>query len=107
MITDEIAEISIDGDGRLLVRPQVQTFPDVYRAGMEVGWDPRSGTLFSPTPRERSYPRWFQQILGAAAGEFGVSLIITSRTKWAKVSETLRAEIEAQQKAQAKPQISD
>jgi hypothetical protein len=82
---DEILEVKIGADGKLLVRPQVCTFPHVYRAAMEVGWDPDNRTLFSPKPREWSYLRWFQQIVSAVADEYGVRLAITSQTTWSDV----------------------
>lgn len=95
MTTDEIVEVSIDGGGRLLVRPQ-GTFPFIYRAAMEVGWDPDSCMLFSPKPREWSYLRWFQQIAAAVADEYRVRLVITPQTRWTNVPDALRAEIEAE-----------
>ena len=71
---------SRNGGGRLLVRPKVCTFPYIYRAAMEVGWDPDNRALFSPKPREWSYLRWFQQIVAAAADEYGVRLVVTPYT---------------------------
>jgi hypothetical protein len=96
MTIDEIVEVRIDEGGRLLVRPQVGTFPHIYRAAMEVRWDSDNRALFSPKPREWSYLRWFQQIVAAAADEYGVRLIITPRTTWSDVPDALRAEIEAE-----------
>lgn len=96
MTTDEIVEVKIDGDGKLLVRPQTCAFPYIYRAAMEVGWNPDNRTLFSPKPREWSYLRWFQQIVSAVAGEYDVRLVITPQTAWSDVPDALRAEIEAE-----------
>jgi hypothetical protein len=96
MTVDEIVEVRIDDGGRLLVRPQVGTFPHIYRAAMEVRWDPDNRTLFSPKPREWSYLRWFQQIVAAAAGEYGVHLVITRDTTWTNVPDALRVEMETQ-----------
>jgi Integron Cassette Protein Hfx_Cass5 len=96
MTIDEIVEVRINGEGKLLVRPQVSAFPYIYRAAMEVGWDPDNRTLFSPKPREWSYLRWFQQIVAAAAAEYDVRLVITPQTTWSDVPDALRAEIEAE-----------
>jgi hypothetical protein len=97
MVIDEIVEVRIDADGKLLVRPQVRTFPYIYRAAMQVGWDPDNRTLFSPKPREWSYLQWFRQIVAAASDEYGVRLVITPQTAWSDVPDALRAEIEAEQ----------
>jgi len=40
MVEDEIAEVGIDHDGRLYVRPTGHSFPYIYRAAKEVSWDP-------------------------------------------------------------------
>jgi Integron Cassette Protein Hfx_Cass5 len=96
MTIDEIVEVRIDGGGKLLVRPQVGTFPYIYRAAMEVGWDPDNRTLFGPKPREWSYLRWFQQIVATVEGEYGVRLVITPQTTWTNIPDALRAEIEAE-----------
>lgn len=97
MTIDEIAEVRIDGGGKLLVRPQLGTFPYIYRAAMEVQWDADNSALYSPTPREWSYLRWFQQIVAAVAGEYGVRLVVTPQTTWTNVPAALRTEIEAEQ----------
>jgi hypothetical protein len=96
MTIDEIAEVRINRDGKLLVRPQVSDFPYIYRAAMEVGWDADNRTLFSNKPLEWSYLHWFRQIVAAAAGEYGVRLVITPQTTWSDVPDALRAEIEAE-----------
>jgi hypothetical protein len=62
---------------------------------MEVGWDAEIGRLFSPKPREWTYPRWFRQILTAVADECGVLLRLAPTTIWSGISESLRSEIEA------------
>jgi hypothetical protein len=76
MVEDEIIEVGIDQDGKLYVRPTSQRFPYIYRAAMEVGWDPVRGALFSPKPQEWSHLDWFRQILAAIADEYGVCLRI-------------------------------
>ena len=96
MKIDEIVDVKIDGGGRLLVRPQVGTFPHIYRAAMEVQWDSDHCMLCSPKPREWSYLLWFQQIVAAVANEYDVRLVITPQTTWTNIPDALRAEIEAQ-----------
>lgn len=85
MNQDFIAEISIDSLGRLHVRPASASFPQVWRAAMEVNWDESSKTLFSPTPRELAYDAWFLQILAAAKDEYGCTLEISPSTSWVGV----------------------
>jgi len=97
MVEDQIAEIGIDHDGRLYVRPIGRTFPYIYRAAMEVGWDPVRGVLFSPKPRECSYRDWFRQILAAVTDEYGIRLTVGPRAIWSNVSDELRKQIETDQ----------
>jgi hypothetical protein len=92
---DEITSIEVDADGKLCVKPKSREFELIYRAGMEVGWDPARRCLFSPLPREWTYPRWFDQILAAAADEHGVRLHLTAHTAWINVPEAIRSEISA------------
>jgi hypothetical protein len=93
MQEDEIAEIGID-DGQLWVRPSKVSFEYIYRAGMEVHWDSERERLFSPKPRKWTYLQWFDQIVAAAAAEYGVHLKLTSSTLWRNVSDELKAEVQ-------------
>ena len=89
-----ISEIGIDEDGRLWVAPQGNTsFEMIFRSGKEVHWDSDRKRLFSPRPREWTYPRWFEQILAAVAEEYGASLKLTRATVWRNVPEDLQAAI--------------
>jgi hypothetical protein len=84
MLDVAIAQVSVDKAGRLLVVPRVppgDDFAYIYRAGME-SWDPQTRALVAPTPREWSYARWFQQIVRAAADEYGVRLHFDGSTSW-------------------------
>jgi hypothetical protein len=76
-----IKQIRLDGNGWLLVVPDLPTEEDfdfIYRAGMEIAWRPADRGLSSPAPRPNgwSYGDWFRQILRAAAAEFGNALAI-------------------------------
>ena len=94
---DQIVELGIDGDERLFLRPRAGTFSHIYRAAMQVEWDPVRLVLQSPKPREWSYLDWFRQIIAAAASEYSVRLKSTPATIWTNVPEVLRAEIEHEQ----------
>lgn len=94
MAQDSIAEVGIDEEGRLYVRPASTSFDHIYRAAMEVNWDASTRRLFGPQPREWSYLNWFKQIISAAADEYGVALRLSPDTGWTAVPPTLRAEIE-------------
>jgi len=102
LIEDEILEVGIDQGGKLYVRPRNETFDAfsyVWRAGMEVNWDPVRGVLYGSKPRAPehlglSYPGWFRQILAAAEGECGVRLRLTAQTTWSDIPDALRSEIE-------------
>ena len=93
MTEEEIERVEIDLDGKLCVKPASQDFAYIYRAAMEVHWDPVRRCLFSPKPQEWSYPMWFRQIVAAAADEYRVRLKITTGTAWVNIPETTRSEI--------------
>ncbi|WP_162806807.1 hypothetical protein [Sphingosinicella terrae] len=95
MNTDTIAEVGIDEEGRLYVRPSTHAFQQIWRAAMEVNWDESERRLFGPRPREWSYVDWFRQIVAAPADEYGTRLSLTPETAWTNVPASLRAEIEA------------
>lgn len=95
MIRDEITEVEIDSEGRLRIRPLKENLPHIWRAAMEVHWDPASRTLYSPQPREWTYATWFQRLIAAAADECGVQLSLSPSTQWSNVPLALRSEIEA------------
>jgi hypothetical protein len=94
VITDPIARVEIDPEGRLHVQPAYASFPFAYREAMEVAWEPSSGSLRSPAPREWGYGRWLQQILALAA-EQGVRLVVTPATEWSNVPEGVRLELQS------------
>ena len=95
MTKDTVAEVGIDEAGRLYVRPSLMSFEYIWRAAMEVNWDPSEHRLFGPKPREWTYVDWYKQILAAAANEYGVQLKLAPNTVWSNVPVAIRGEIEA------------
>jgi hypothetical protein len=103
MRTIRVAEIRIDGVGRLLVVPELPPGEDlgfIYRAAMEIAWDGSLHALASPAPRSEGWSHldWFGQIVRAVADEYGASLVVGPGTKWL-VPEALRREIEQASKS--------
>jgi len=90
-----IAEVGIDDERRVFVRPVEGNFEQIYRAAMEVYWDRVTGRLSHPTRRNWSPLQWYRQIIAAMADEYGVHLQLTEKTVWSNVPSDLRAEIEA------------
>jgi hypothetical protein len=90
---DSIAEVGIDEQERIYVRPSVATFPFIYREAIEVHWEPVRHYLYSPKPREWTYLKWFQHVIHAAALQSS-DLRLTPSTVWTNVPEELRAEIQ-------------
>jgi Integron Cassette Protein Hfx_Cass5 len=89
LTAQDITKIGIDDLGRLIVYPKLsagQDYAFIYRAGMEVNWDPQSKCLFTPVPREWSLAQWFAQIFRAMKSEYGVRLVVSDDTKWEKLS---------------------
>lgn len=95
MTEDEIVSVEIDRDGKLCVKPAASDFDLIYRAGMEVGWDPARKCLFAPSPREWPYPMWFRRIVAAVSDEYRVRLMLTKRTAWVNVPDEIRTAMAA------------
>lgn len=92
---EPIAEVRIDELGRLFVRSTKTTFDLIYRAAMGVAWDRETSAIFSPVPRDWSHSRWFEQILAAAAGEYGIALTLGPKTLWTAVPPEVRRHMES------------
>jgi hypothetical protein len=90
---DSIAEVGIDEQERLYVRPATATFAQICREAREVHWDAATAHLHSPKPREWSYARWFQQII-ETADAYGQPLRLTPTTVWVNVPDDVRTEAE-------------
>lgn len=97
MTEDAIVSIEIDGAGQLCVRPAQGEFDRIYRAGMQVGWDPVRRCLSAPRPEEWTYPRWFREIVSAVASEYRIQLVVTADTTWANVADVMRSDMTAYQ----------
>ena len=92
MDRDTIDVIEIDDAGQLHIVPSSRTFPFIYREAMDVQWNASRCSLHSPTPRDWSYARWFQQIL-AAAREQDCELYPVASTRWFNVGPDMKAEL--------------
>ena len=95
-----IAEVGLDDEQRVFVRPAEGDFEHVYRAAMEVYWDKASRHLSHPQPpRDWTPVRWFQQIVAAVADEYGVLLKLNAHSTWIAVPTDVRTAIEAEARA--------
>ncbi len=95
MREEEIAEVGIDKERRVFVRPASGDFEQIYRTATGVYWDRATRRLSHPVPREWTPVRWFRQILADIAYEYRVRLELTDRTVWTDVSVDLRSKFEA------------
>jgi hypothetical protein len=88
-----IKEIRIDTVGRLLVFPEKEQFPFIWRSATEVHWDDKGLFLYSPKPREWPYFNWYTQIVSAVKSEYGVELLPKKDTIWSDISDDLKNQI--------------
>jgi hypothetical protein len=93
MGTDNIIEIEIDESERLLIKPETEKFPMIYRSAAEVHWDNNKNCLYSPKPREWSYLDWYKHIVSLIVTDCNCRLLITESTEWINVPEDLKIEI--------------
>lgn len=90
---DEITEIAIDENERLLIKPKRTKFTLIYRTATEVHWDEKLSALYSPKPREWNYLNWYQHIINVAEVECNTKLILTARTLWTNIQDDLKKKI--------------
>ena len=90
---DEITEIGIDENERLIIKPKNIKFTLIYRTATEVHWDEKLLALYSPKPREHSYYEWYRHIIDVAEKECNTKLILTARTNWTNIPNELKQEI--------------
>jgi hypothetical protein len=93
MTIDTIAEVGIDSETQLYLRPTSKRFPYIYREAVDVHWNPKLLHLHSLQPRDWTYLQWFQHIIGAAALQ-SVDLRLTDSTVWTSIPDGLRAEMQ-------------
>lgn len=98
MDSDNIQEIGIDENGRLIIKPEKKRFPLIYRTATEVHWDNNKNFLYSPKPREWTYLDWFRHIVSTIQTECGIKLKTTAETLWFSIPETLKEEIRSSEK---------
>jgi hypothetical protein len=90
-----IAEVEVDAEQGVFVRPTERDFEYVYRAAMEVYWDRQTRRLYHPRRLRGWTPvQWFQQIIAAVADEYGVALKLNAQTVWVAVRTDLRFNME-------------
>jgi hypothetical protein len=82
---ESISEVGVDAGGRLFVRPIETRFDQIFRTAMGVDWDEQKQALIVREPGDWTLRRWFEQILSAAADEYGVELLLTPSTEWIAV----------------------
>jgi hypothetical protein len=93
-----IAQVEVAASGLLHVKPSIpdsHDFEHIYRTATGVQWRKDLRVLAPARVVELSLAQWFGEIVDAAAGEYGVRLILTPETKWVNVPERLKVEIEA------------
>lgn len=93
MTKDSIAEIGIDGLGRLYVMPENEQFTMIWRSALEVHWDTANRYLYSPIPREWTYYQWYHHMIDVVKDEYGCLLFINSSSCWVNVPDELKNEI--------------
>ena len=91
-----IAQVTLDGDGRLLLKPADTLFCDLHTAGAwGFRWDDPTSSLAVPLPTEWSYRDWFDHVVKVIGREYGIHLKVGRDTQWISVPASVRADIEA------------
>jgi hypothetical protein len=91
-----IAQVQLDGHGRLLLKPAETLFDDLHTAGAwGFRWDVPTSSLAIPLPRDWSYRNWFDHVVEKIGREYGIHLKVGPDTQWIAVPASLRDDIEA------------
>jgi hypothetical protein len=104
MIEDRIAEVGIDGELKLFVRPARTSFARIHRAKRKIRWNEARRRLLGPAPAEWSYVEGFGEILAAAADEYRVRLRLTPATIWSNISDELKSLLQAPRREAPSPE---
>ncbi len=86
MIDHCIAQICLEKDTRLIIRPESGSFPHIYRAGLSVYWDEAGSFLFTVVDDKKKLLECYKRIEKAVREEYGSALRITERTVWTNIS---------------------
>ncbi len=86
----KISKVWIDASNRLCIKPQKVTFEQIYRSATGVQWNFKERFLYSQSMLSILPTDWYLRILSAVESEYGCHLIITKRTKWDNIDESLK-----------------
>jgi uncharacterized protein YllA (UPF0747 family) len=93
MKNEAIAEIGIDAERQLYVRPTAATFPHIYRAGVQIHWDDKRAALITPAPQNVSYSDWFARLILAVFDEYDTLLVLKPETVFTDIPNAVRDDI--------------
>ncbi|MEM9997465.1 MAG: hypothetical protein AAF809_07155 [Bacteroidota bacterium] len=89
---EAIAEVGIDEQRRLYLKPTTLTFTHIYREAAGIRWDRELGCLYSQVPQKWTYLQWFQRIAEVTKHVCGWEF--TPSTKWANIPDDVRQDME-------------
>lgn len=93
MKQEEIAEVSLDTEGRIRVKPTNKAFPFIYRVGVGIYWDEKHQFLYPKALGITEAEVWFTEILNAVKSEYKIDLRLTLKTKWKNTPEKIKSKI--------------
>lgn len=76
-----IAEIGVDLEERLYIKPAEDTFEKISEVNKDLNWDSDRGVIYSPNSQEWSQIMWFSQIFKASEA-LGYKLTTNENTLW-------------------------
>lgn len=90
MRSQPIESISIDKNGRLLVRPVLHedsSYSLIYRAGNGLTWDPSENSIVAAQPERWEHTELLAHVVKTVGEELGEDLHAVSSTQWLNMSE--------------------
>ena len=92
-----VDSLTISDKGELFIHPSLpdgEGFSFIYRSASGIHWNEEAQSLYCPAPREWSYAQWFEHAVTAVASEYGCQLVLAESTKWGRIPDEVRVEIE-------------
>ncbi|MCH5719828.1 hypothetical protein [Niabella hibiscisoli] len=89
----QIAEIGINAQGQLFIRPDQMSFEQIHSADPLIHWDAVNQWLYIPKPGPWPQLGWFRYIIKQCKRKYHCHLELTGRTIWTNIPDELKQQM--------------
>ena len=90
-----IEKVFLNEGGVICIKPQKRSFDMIYRSAMGVHWNEDGKYLSHTSPHDRTCLQWYEQIVNAVKGEYGIVLKTTPNTIYEGLDDSMIQAIES------------